>query len=104
MRPRSRALLRPLRAALAALGALVLIVTFSPLVVWWGGVLAGRWDDVRGDVLIVPGASSLPDGVLGESSCWRAVHAARFWRAGGYRRIIVTGAQAAIPIRDFLVG
>lgn len=88
-------------AALAALGALVLLVSVSPFVYWAGGVLAGPWSDVSGEVLIVPGGSSLDGMVLGENSYWRSVYAVRAWRRGGFRRVVLTGGPAPL-MRDFL--
>lgn len=85
-----------------------MVVTVTPLTPWWARVLAGAWDDPRGDVLIVLGGNVQDDGLLGGSSYWRAVYAARAWREGGWREIVVTGGgrlstPIALPIRDFLI-
>jgi uncharacterized SAM-binding protein YcdF (DUF218 family) len=99
---------RAIRNSLAALGLLFVLVTVTPLVAWWSRALAGPPGAPRGDVLIVLGGSILDDGTIGVSSYWRSLHAARIFREGGFRRMIVTGAGAsatpvAIPMRDFMV-
>ena len=99
-----RGLLRVLIAALAGLGLLMTVVTFTPLASWYARRLAGSWDDARGDVLIVVAAERIDGDTLGLSSYWRSVYAGRAWRAGGFRRVVVAGAGVAPLIRDFLVG
>ena len=89
--------------ALACLGLLFVIVTVTPVLGWWSGALAGPWTEARGDVLIVLGSEAQPDGIIGESSYWRTVYAIRAWRQGGFREIVVSGAMAAEPMRDFMV-
>jgi uncharacterized SAM-binding protein YcdF (DUF218 family) len=99
-----RGLLRALVAALAALGLLMIVVTFTPLASWYARRLAGPWDDPRGEVLIVVAAERIDAGTLGLGSYWRSVYAARAWREGGFRRVVVAGAGAAPLMHDFLVG
>lgn len=43
------------------------------------------------------------DGLLGYSSYWRASYAARVWRSGDWRRVIVSGRGVAVALHDFLV-
>lgn len=86
-------LVRGLSAALASLGALLLIVTVTPLVSWCARTLAGPWDDPRGEVLIVLAGSSTNDGVIGGSSYWRSAYAVFAYHEGGVRQIIVTGGS-----------
>jgi uncharacterized SAM-binding protein YcdF (DUF218 family) len=96
---------------LAALGGLIVLVTATPFVLLWGETLtavAGPWEDPPGDVLIVLGGSMLEDGVVGMSSYWRSVYAARAFRAGGFRHVVVTGGSrtgsaVAVPMGQFLV-
>lgn len=93
---------------LAALGLLLLLVTFTPLDFWWATWLAGPWNGPTGDVLIVLGGSVLDDGTIGLSSYWRAVYGARAWREGGFKAIVLSGGgpprgSAAEAMRDFLV-
>ena len=89
--------------ALACLGLLFVIVTVTPVLGWWSGGLAGPWTEARGDVLIVLGSEAQPDNIIGESSYWRTVYAIRVWRQGGFQQIVVSGAMAAEPMRDFMV-
>jgi uncharacterized SAM-binding protein YcdF (DUF218 family) len=94
-------------AVLAALGLLFLVVTFTPLTEWWARRLAGVWADPKGETLIVLGGSMLDNGVIGESSYWRGIYAARAYRDDGFRRVIVSGGTHANPasgaIRQFLI-
>jgi uncharacterized SAM-binding protein YcdF (DUF218 family) len=96
-------LLRYVIRALASLGLLFVMVTVTPVLEWWSSALAGPWTEARGDVLIVLGSEGQPDGIIGESSYWRAVYAIRAWRQGGFREIVVSGAGVADAMRDFMV-
>jgi uncharacterized SAM-binding protein YcdF (DUF218 family) len=98
-----RPVLSPLRNALAALGALVLLVTATPLVEWWAHRLSGRLVPARGEVLIVLSSSGLQDGIPDSTSYWRAVYAIRAWRGGGFQTVLVSGGPPADAIRDVLV-
>ena len=95
-----------LAAGLAGLGLLLVLVTVTPLVSWWAGVLAGPWEDPNGDVLIVLGGSLLENGLMGQSSYWRSVYALRAWRQGTFHRIVISGGppqySTAAPMRNFL--
>ena len=93
--------------ALAAIGALWLLVTITPIDAWWTKALAGSWNDPTGEVLVVLGSDSVGD-MLGMSSYWRSVYAVRAWRQGGFRTVVLTGGPAAgvsvaERMRDFLV-
>lgn len=100
-----RRVYRPIATLLAALGLLMVIVTFTPLTAWWARIFAGPWNDPRGEVLIVLGGSGAnPDGIISLNSYWRTVYAARIWREGGVQAIIVAGgSNAATSMRDYLV-
>jgi uncharacterized SAM-binding protein YcdF (DUF218 family) len=87
---------------LAAIGLIVLIVTFSPIVRWWTGALTGPWPEPKGEVMIVLGSDGNAS-MIGENSYWRAVYAVHVWRLGGWKEIIVSGMGVAEPIRDFVV-
>jgi uncharacterized SAM-binding protein YcdF (DUF218 family) len=92
---------------LAGLGLLLVLVTVTPLVSWWAGVLAGPWEDPSGEVLIVLGGSLLGDGVMGPSSYWRSTYAVLAWGEGTFRRVVVSGGgpagtSIAEPMRDFV--
>lgn len=92
--------------SLALLGALVVLVTITPFDQWAGRKLAGRWDDPKGDVLIVLGGSMLPDGILGQSSYLRTQYAVLAYRAGGFHTIVFSGGgagtAAAVAMQHFI--
>lgn len=97
-----------LRGITFLLGITMIVVTVTPLVDGLGALLAGPWDDSRGDTLIVLTGSSLESGVIGESSYWRSASAVSFWRERQYRTIWITGygggpRTAAELMRDFLM-
>jgi uncharacterized SAM-binding protein YcdF (DUF218 family) len=99
----ARSLLRFLIAALASLGGLVIIVTFSPLVSWWAGGLAGRWSDPCGDTLIVLSGQPVQGGVIGQSTYWRSAYAVLAYRKCGMRKIVLTGGSVepkGAPVAD----
>ena len=102
-----RRLWRAAVALLAALGFVVVVVTATPLVDWWARRLSGDWTDARGETLIVLGGSMLDQGVIGDSSYWRSVYAARTY-ADGFRRVVISGGgypgnPAAAAMRQFLI-
>ncbi|MEP7351646.1 MAG: YdcF family protein [Acidobacteriota bacterium] len=99
---------RWLRRLTVALGTLFLIATVTPIVYWWATYLAGPWNDPRGDVLIVLTGSGMEDGEIGISSYWRAMYARRFYRAGEFSEILITGGgiepiPIATTMRAFIV-
>jgi uncharacterized SAM-binding protein YcdF (DUF218 family) len=100
-----RRLFRFARNLLAALGALTVLITCTPVLKWWTLELARPWNEPKGDVLIVLVGSTVGDGMLGESSYWRSVYAVRAWRAGGFRKLLLTGGEeGAGAMRSFLIG
>ncbi|HEU5401865.1 MAG TPA: YdcF family protein, partial [Terriglobales bacterium] len=93
---------------LVLLGALMVVVTVTPLVRWWAIRLASPWEDSRGDTLIVLSGSSGGDGIIGYGTYLRCEYAVRAWREGGFRSVVVTGGSKtgeaeAIPMKNFLV-
>lgn len=101
-------LARGARAALTAAGALLLAVSLTPLVHWWGRALAVDWGSGRGEVLVVLAGAALGDGILGENSYWRSVFAVQDFRAHSYRRVIISGASdgarpVAVAMKQFLI-
>ncbi len=94
---------RAVTALAAGIGLLVLIVTFTPAVSWYARLLAGPWDDPKGDTLIVLGGSVIDRITLGHSSYWRAIYAGRYYREGGFSRVVASGAGVGPLIRDFLL-
>jgi uncharacterized SAM-binding protein YcdF (DUF218 family) len=69
---------------------LLIVVPIAPQVALH---LSDRWDEPRGDVLVVLGGEMLGDGTIGVGSYWRSVYAARVWRAGKFRWLIVCGGK-----------
>jgi uncharacterized SAM-binding protein YcdF (DUF218 family) len=97
----ARSLFRPLTTALASLGALVVIVTLTPLVSWWASGLAGLWGDQCGDTLIVLGGASAQGGVIAQSTYWRSAYAVKAYRTCGMQKIILTGGNVnGTPVSD----
>lgn len=101
-------LFRATRAFCAAVGVLYLLVTLTPVVHWWGLVMADQWTAGDAGRLIVLTGSSLNDSILGESSYRRAVYAVLVDRQHPYREIWITGAGGeGVPVAqlmaDFLV-
>src|SRR5947209_2588871 len=99
---------RLLLYALAALGALVIVVSGTPLVSWWAGRLAGSWNDPKGDVLVVLGGSMADADILGPNSFVRAQYALLAWRQDHFRQIVLSGGglpgtPVASLMKDFLV-
>jgi uncharacterized SAM-binding protein YcdF (DUF218 family) len=94
---------RIVQGSLAALGALMVIVTVAPPR-WYVNWLTGEWSDKKGPVLIVLGGDALDGTLLGEGSYWRTIYAIRAWREGGFRHVILSGAAPITqPMRDYLV-
>lgn len=87
--------LRWAQRTVGAIGALLLIATFTPLNSWWIGWLADGWDNPRGDVMVVLGGDSIDDRTLGEMSFWRCVYAVWLWREGHFREVIISGGHQA---------
>ncbi len=91
------------RTLLAALGFLVCLVLATPLTIWYAGVLAKPWPEPKGDVLIVLAGAGWAGGFMGENTYLRCIYAARAYRAHPFRRVVVSGADTAPAMRDFLV-
>jgi len=91
-----------------AIGVLYLLVTLTPLVRWWGLLLADKWTAGDTSTLVVLTGSSLGQAVMGESSYRRTVYAVLAERQHPYKEIWITGAggtEAPIArlMADFLV-
>jgi uncharacterized SAM-binding protein YcdF (DUF218 family) len=94
---------------LAAIGFLWVVVTFTPLVYWWGTALAGPWNDPRGETLVVLAGSSGEAGMIGASTFWRCLYALMVYREGGVLRIVASGGSEPGPpvaelMRSYLEG
>ncbi len=92
-------LLRAALRILAGAGALLLLVSFIPVLEWWTNALSGPWGEGGGGTLIVLGSDTNRD-IIGEHSYWRAVYAVWAWRGGGFQQVLISGPQT---MRDFLV-
>jgi uncharacterized SAM-binding protein YcdF (DUF218 family) len=98
---------RYLTAALATLGGLMVIVSFTPLVSWWASGLAGSWNDPCGDTLIVLSGAPASGGVIAASTYWRCAYAVRAYRQCGVKKLILSGgsksgAPIAISMDEFV--
>lgn len=105
---RAARLRRGVIGLLAAAGALLGLVTLTPLVPWWTRALAGAWSETDGAVLVVLTGSDLDDGILGYSSYWRAVYAVLVWRTRRPTQIWISGGgpmevPMAESMKTFLV-
>ena len=98
-----RTIYRAARCLLATIGLLFVVVTFTPVLRPWIGWLAGDWTDPKGQTLIVLGADSLDSVMVGPGSYLRSVYAVNAWKQGGFRTMIVSGAPASGPMRNFIV-
>jgi uncharacterized SAM-binding protein YcdF (DUF218 family) len=103
MMPLARKLVRLAFVCLAALGFLLLVVTFTPVVPWYARILAREWGDAKGDTMIVLAGGVIDAETLAPGSYWRCVYADRVWRGGGFRDVVVSGAAIAPLMRDMLV-
>jgi uncharacterized SAM-binding protein YcdF (DUF218 family) len=104
----ARRLFHYLTATLASLGALVVIVTLTPLVSWWASGLAGRWSDPCSDTLVVLSGAPSQGSVIAQSTYWRSAYAVLAYRECGMRKIILTGgnreggAPVALAMAEFV--
>ncbi len=102
---RLRLVVRWLMILFAAVGFLAVVVTFTPLVRWWGYALAGRWTDPKGDVLIVLAGSQGPRGMIGYDSYLRSEYALLAYQQDGFHSIVVSGGgdpPEGLVMRNFL--
>jgi uncharacterized SAM-binding protein YcdF (DUF218 family) len=94
---------------LAILGALLLIVIFTPLVASVARPLAGPWTGVDNGVLIILSGSTVtyPDPtaklMIGLNTYWRIVHAISAWRDDHFRTILVPGYGTAESVKPLLI-
>jgi uncharacterized SAM-binding protein YcdF (DUF218 family) len=98
-----RKIFRAVIVLLALLGALLVVISTTPFVKWWGAHLAGEWNDPNGDVLVVLGGGVLDPGVLASNSYWRATYALWAWQAGHFRYILLSGSgDPQTPVADLM--
>ena len=81
-------------AILVAFGLLFLIVTLTPVNMWWARILEGQGYEENGDVLVVLSGSMELDGSMGWSSFLRTTYAARSFKGGGFKEVVVSGGSA----------
>lgn len=92
-----------------AIGALALVVTFTPVVQWGAQGLSSPWRDGQGDVLVLlTGSESsnpgYPSGmVVGTNTYWRVLHAIYMWRAGSFRTLVVCGVGSEVAVKPLLL-
>jgi uncharacterized SAM-binding protein YcdF (DUF218 family) len=99
-----RGVLKAIGISLACLGALVVVVSITPVTGWWVLALSGSWTDVDGDVLIVLGGDGPNINTIGATSYWRAVYAIDAARSRRFKKIVVSGqGQIATSIRDLML-
>lgn len=104
-----RTLWRWLRGALMTVGAVVLLVTFTPLTYWWATALAGSWTDPKGEILVVLGGGLERDGFPAQDTLRRTLYALLVWGEGGFRKVLICGGApdgqrkaVAAVMRDYL--
>jgi uncharacterized SAM-binding protein YcdF (DUF218 family) len=89
---------------MALLGFLYVLVSATPLTIWWARKLAGPWNDPRGETVIVLGGSVMEGGIVGLNSYWRTIYTRLVYREGGVRRIIISGGAPDNPISEAMKG
>lgn len=102
-------LIRSFRAVLLTAGALLLAVTFTPLVPWLAYPLGAKWTDVNKGVLIILSGSTVtysgppPNLEIGFSTYWRVIHAIYVWRNGHFNNILLSGYGTAETVKPLLI-
>jgi uncharacterized SAM-binding protein YcdF (DUF218 family) len=84
---------RTARLVLLTVGLLVVLVTATPVTLWYATLLAGPWEDPEGEILIVPGAEMERDNFPGRTTLRRTHYALLAWRKGKFQSIIVSGGM-----------
>jgi uncharacterized SAM-binding protein YcdF (DUF218 family) len=96
------AVLRACIYVLAAIGALVLVITFTPIVRLAAEATESDWYGGDGEVLVVLGGSMLvpgtgPQATLGDDTYLRCVYAAWILREQKFRYVVVSGGDGLAP-------
>lgn len=99
----ARVVLVCIRGLATALGILLLVITFTPVLRYWVSALSAQWGSQDGDTLIVLGGDLTSPGMLGAGSYWRSYYTDLVWREGHFRRVVITGKTVAPLMRDFIV-
>jgi uncharacterized SAM-binding protein YcdF (DUF218 family) len=87
----------------ACIGFLHILITVTPVLTLWTGQLSTGWGPETGDTLVVLGSDTIAPGALGVSSYWRTFYATVVSRETHFRRVIVSGKEAAPLMKDILV-
>ncbi len=111
-RSQIKRLYRVLCRAACAFSVLFIVLTWTPVEKLWIVRLESAWPDRIPPVLLVLAADEQDPGFVGYSTYLRVNYAARYWRTGNVRSLIVSGgpgkAGGTVPLawamRDYLVG
>ncbi len=87
---------------LFTIGLIAVVITATPIDMWWAHAYSGPLQQPQGDVLIVLSAAADDNGLISYSSYWRARYALLAWRTGGFQKIVISGGGGP-GILDFLV-
>jgi uncharacterized SAM-binding protein YcdF (DUF218 family) len=87
----------------ASLGFLLQLVTLTPVLRYGVSALSTGWGTEHGNTLIVLGQDVRAPDMLGIGSYWRSFYGVLVWRENHSRRIVVTGKNAALLMRDLLI-
>ncbi len=90
--------------------SLFLLLTCTPLELWWLRALESSWASTAPETLLVLGAEEQAPGLIGYSTYLRLNYAVRYWRLGQTKRFVVSaGPQTpaspplALSMKEFLV-
>ena len=98
-----------MRHGLMLVAAAFLVVTVTPVTVWWTALLqGGDANATQGKVMVILAGSALIEDMLGESSYRRSAFAVLEAQRGGYERILISGGGSGVspssgPMKAFLV-
>ncbi len=104
-----KSILRFCRWTLISLGALLLVVLFTPFVPLAARPLRTNWTSVDRGVLIVLSGSTLsyegnpPTRLIGLNTYLRTVHAIAVWRSGHFRNILLSGEGVEETVKPLLL-
>jgi uncharacterized SAM-binding protein YcdF (DUF218 family) len=87
---------------MAAIGAVLVLITFTPGLRLWISILSRRPPDGKGRVLIVLGGDMLTPEIVGVTTYRRTVFALFCWREGHYETLVLSGQNLAIPMRGLI--
>ncbi len=94
-----------MRGVLLLLGAIQLLVAFTPATRWWLEYLTGPWGKPEGSAMVVLGGEQIESGFIGRSSYWRAFYASHLWKRGHFSKILLSGGgdpAVAVQMKQLL--